>query len=126
MRVLVGSIADWEALFVEALRTLKPGGWLESHEGFVGIESDDGSVTPTSASGQWPMIFIKFGDTIGRSFSVVPDGVQRKAMEAAGFVDIEEFDFKVSGARPIPPAMITHDLHDPTRSPSGTGPRTRN
>ena len=107
MRVLVGSIADWEALFSEAFRTLKPGGWVESHEGFVGIDSDDGSVTPTSALGQWPMIFTKFGETIGRSFSVVPDGVQRKAMEAAGFVDIKEFDFKVSGAPPnTPPAVI--------------------
>ena len=95
MRLLVGSIADWEALFVEAFRTLKPGGWVESNEGFVGLESDDGSIAPTSALGQWPMIFADFGDTIGHSFSVVPDGMQRKAMEAAGFVDIEEFDFKV-------------------------------
>lgn len=104
MRVLVGSIADWEALFTEAFRTLKPGGWVESHEGSVGVMSDDGSVALTSALGQWPMIFTKFGETTGRSFGVVPDGVQRKAMEAAGFVDIKEFDFKVFRVRPGPPS----------------------
>lgn len=42
---------------------------------------------------------INFGESIGRSFTIVADNVQRKAMEGAGFVDIEEVDFKVGGAR---------------------------
>lgn len=129
MRVLVGSIPDWEALFVEAFRALRPGGWVESHEGSVGVLSDDGSVTPTSALGQWPMIFTSFGDSIGRSFSIVPDGVQRKAMEAAGFVDIQEFDFKVRVARPDIPSLthivMTRGLHVLNRYRSAAGQRTR-
>ena len=48
--------------------------------------------------GQWGKFFIKGGEKSGRSFMVVADGLQRKAMEAAGFVDIQEFDFKVSFA----------------------------
>lgn len=95
MRLLVGSISDWDALFAEAYRTLKPGGWIESYEGSPTVESEDGSITETSAMGQWGPIFVHFGETIGRSFTVVADGTQRKAMEAAGFIDIQEEELKV-------------------------------
>ena len=57
--------------------------------------SDDESVPETSALGQWGKIFIKFGESIGRSFTIVGDNVQSKAMEAAGFVDVQEANFKV-------------------------------
>lgn len=95
MRLLIGSIPDWYALFAEAYKTLKPGGWIESYEGRMTVESDDGTVTETSAMSQWGRIFIHFGETIGRSFTIVEDEVQRKAMQAAGFVDIREEEYKV-------------------------------
>lgn len=95
MRWLVGSISDWDALYEQAFRALRPGGWIESYEGFAGVESDDGSVTADSPIGQWGRIFINFGESIGRSFTIVEDEVQRKGMRAAGFVDIEDADLKV-------------------------------
>lgn len=95
MRWLVGSISDWDALYAEAYRALRPGGWLESYEGFGCIESDDDSVPTTSAIGQWGAIFNNFGASIGRTFTIVDDEVQPKGMAAAGFVDIKEVDFKV-------------------------------
>ena len=39
-------------------------------------------------------LFAAGGKLLGRSFSIVEDGVQRRAMEAAGFVDIKEQNFK--------------------------------
>src|SRR5699024_9655704 len=90
---------DWDDLYAQAYRALKPGGWLESYEGAANTESDDGSVVDTSAISQWGRIFINFGESIGRSFTIVADNVQPKAMEGAGFVDIKEVDFKVGGAR---------------------------
>jgi len=95
MRWLLGSIVDWTALFKQAYLTLKPGGWLESFETSSQYDSDDGSVTETSALGQWGKIFEQGGKVFGRSFTVVDDGIQRKAMEESGFVDIQEFVFKV-------------------------------
>ncbi|KAH7121481.1 S-adenosyl-L-methionine-dependent methyltransferase [Dactylonectria macrodidyma] len=95
IRFLVGSVIDWPALFQQAYRCLKPGGYIESYEGGPNIGSDDGSVTKTSAMGQWGEIFCEGGRRIGRSFSIVEDEEQRKGIEAAGFVDIEEKDFKV-------------------------------
>ncbi|KAK1753953.1 S-adenosyl-L-methionine-dependent methyltransferase [Echria macrotheca] len=90
MRWLVGSIDDWNALFRRAFSCLRPGGWLESYEMSTMWESDDGSVTEKSALGQWGRIFVEGGRKFGRTFTVVYDELQRKAMNAAGFVEIHE------------------------------------
>ncbi|KAF5025563.1 hypothetical protein F66182_2371 [Fusarium sp. NRRL 66182] len=50
MRWLIGSIADWTALFKEAYKSLKPGGYVESYEPSSCTESDDG----TNPVGGWP------------------------------------------------------------------------
>ncbi|ROW04553.1 hypothetical protein VMCG_05035 [Cytospora schulzeri] len=94
MRYLVGSVIDWTALFKEAYAALKPGAWLESFEGSPHMISDDGTVSDKSAISQWGKFFEEGGKTLGRSFMVVDEGVQRKAMEEAGFVDIQEWDCK--------------------------------
>lgn len=91
---MVGSITDWHALFAQAYAACKPGGYLESYEGSATLESDD--QTAGESQKQWGTFFIEGGRKIGRSFTVLDDGTQRAAMEAAGFVDIEQWDFKVS------------------------------
>ncbi|KAF5669441.1 methyltransferase [Fusarium heterosporum] len=94
-RWLVGSIVDWEQLFKQAYACLKPGGYIESHEALSRMDCDDGSIIEKSAMNQWGKFFIEGGKKIGRSFTIVEDGVQRSAMEKAGFVNLEEKDFKV-------------------------------
>lgn len=96
MRWLVGSIADWPALLKEAYRCLKPGGYFESSEPSSRLESDDGTVADDSAMIQCGHFFVEGGKTIGRSFTVFEEETQRKSMEEAGFVDIQEKIFKVS------------------------------
>jgi hypothetical protein len=49
----------------------------------------------TATVGQWGKIFIDGGKKAGRSFTVIQDETQRKAMKAAGFVDIQEFNIKM-------------------------------
>lgn len=102
MRWLMGSIPDWDALFGEAYKTLKPGGWLESYEASPIVESDHAEVPDGSALGQWSKFFVEGGKKIGRPFTVVKDGTQKKSLEAAGFVDIQEFHVKVS-----PPSTLS-------------------
>ncbi|RGP69230.1 mrna 3 -end-processing yth1 [Fusarium longipes] len=94
IRWLVGSITDWTALFKEAYKSLKPGGWIESYEPSSTFESDNNTVLPGSAMNQWQKFFVEGGRKIGRPFTVFEDGIQRKAMQEAGFVDIEEKVFK--------------------------------
>ncbi|KAK4064739.1 uncharacterized protein Triagg1_8926 [Trichoderma aggressivum f. europaeum] len=95
MRWLLGSIQDWDALLQQAYRVLRPGGYIESLETSAIMTSDDGTVTETCPMGQWGKFFISGGKKIGRSFTVVEDETQRKSIEAAGFVDIQEFNFKM-------------------------------
>lgn len=94
MRWLVGSVADWTALMRDAFRCLKPGAYIESHEGSPNLTSDDGTVTETSAVAQWGKLFRSGGDKIGRPFTLIEDGVVRRAMEEAGFVDVSVRNYK--------------------------------
>ena len=95
MRYLLGSVADWDALYGEVYKALRPGGWFEHYESSPYIESDDGTITDKTALGQWGHIFVEGGKKMGRTFTVVPDGLQKSGMEKAGFVDVQTWDFKV-------------------------------
>ncbi len=95
IRYLQGCILDWPAFFSEAFRVLKPGGWLESYEASPKVASDDDTMPPNSAIAQWGPLFINGGKALGRSFTIVDDGIQKKVMEEAGFVDVQEKMIKV-------------------------------
>ncbi|KAJ4423997.1 hypothetical protein N0V82_001244 [Gnomoniopsis sp. IMI 355080] len=94
LRYLVGSIVDWTALFKEAYAATKPGGWVETVEGSPHMVSDDGTVGEKTAISQWGRFFEEGGRVMGRTFMVIDEGIQRKAMEEAGFVDIHEWEFQ--------------------------------
>ena len=87
---------DWHALFKEAFRCTKPGGYFETYEASPHVYSDDDTLPENSATAQWGPLFINGGKAIGRSFTVVDDDIQRKAMKNAGFIDIQEKKIKVS------------------------------
>jgi ubiquinone/menaquinone biosynthesis C-methylase UbiE len=95
MRCLFGSIVDWSALYKEAFRCCKPGGYFEDYENSISMQSSDGSVTPGSPMDQWTKVFWAGGDKFGRTFRVFEDDIQKKCMEEAGFVDVVVFDIKV-------------------------------
>lgn len=96
MRCLFGSIVDWSALYRDAFRCCKPGGWFEDFENSINMQSDDGSVPPGSPMDQWREVFWAGGEKFGRTFRVVEDDIQKKCMEDAGFVDITVREIKVS------------------------------
>ncbi|KAK1777731.1 S-adenosyl-L-methionine-dependent methyltransferase [Copromyces sp. CBS 386.78] len=89
MRMLFGVVADWEALFRQAYRVCKPGGYTESLNSNSSFTSDDGSVKDDSAMAQWGRVWNAAGKKMGRPFEVYDLDLQRKGMEAAGFVDIQ-------------------------------------
>ncbi|KAM0217625.1 hypothetical protein ACHAQI_001674 [Fusarium lateritium] len=106
IRWLIGSIPDWNQFFKEAYKTCKPGGWVESFEPSAIITSDDDTVKEDSALGQWGKLFIEGAKKFGMSFTVYEEELQKKAMEAAGFVDIQTHDFKTPiGNWPKDPEM---------------------
>ncbi|KAM5364364.1 hypothetical protein ACJZ2D_011561 [Fusarium nematophilum] len=101
MRYLYGSIGDWSRLFKEAYRACKPGGWVESFEASPRMESDDGTVTETSAIHEWGKFFIEGGKRLGRPFTIIDEDIQQNCMKEAGFVDIQTWDFKAKVQAPI-------------------------
>ncbi|KAH7176939.1 S-adenosyl-L-methionine-dependent methyltransferase [Dactylonectria macrodidyma] len=95
MRYLFGAIADWNALFEQAFRTCKPGGYIQSCEIDPAFQCEDGTVDSDVAIQTLNKLVQEGGAKMGRSFSVVEDGLQLEAARAAGFVDIEQVDYKV-------------------------------
>ena len=95
MRYMYGSISDWNALFREAYKACKPGGWCESFEASPRMESDDGTVTEDCAINEWGKFFIEGGRKLNRTFEIIDKDLQQKGMEEAGFVDIKTWDHKV-------------------------------
>lgn len=85
--MLAGVVEDWYALFHNAFRVCKPGGYVESCGSGMTWLSDDG--TATEAMDQWGKVFREGGRKLGRTFTVYEEDLQHKGMEAAGFVDIE-------------------------------------
>ncbi|KAI1088651.1 S-adenosyl-L-methionine-dependent methyltransferase [Rostrohypoxylon terebratum] len=94
MRWLTGSIPDWNALYGEIFRALKPGGYFEHKESACLLVSDDNTVREGSAIDQWGKVFTEAGRKFGRTFSVVEDGLQVKAMKEAGFDIVLEENMK--------------------------------
>ncbi|MBE3046645.1 class I SAM-dependent methyltransferase [Candidatus Bathyarchaeota archaeon] len=95
VRYMSGCIQDWPALFRDAYRCTKPGGYIESFDSKAVWESDDGTVTEKSALSQWGKLFYEAGKVIGRTFDIITDDIQREGMEAAGFVVVGQEEIKV-------------------------------
>lgn len=71
--------------------------------------------------GQFGKIFVEGGKKMGRSMTVLEDGIQRKALEETGFEAIEEANFKVcSDATAGQPKALTL-----CRPPPDPGQRTQ-
>jgi hypothetical protein len=83
IRGLVGCIRDWENLYGECLRCLKPGGWLEQQEFALPIASEDGSLPDGCVWHDWGDIFRDAGRKMGQTFEVTNDW--EDWMKKAGF-----------------------------------------
>ena len=95
VRYMLGSIQNWPRLFRQAYAALRPGGYVESHETEPNFLSDDNTVHPDSAMSTWTTLFADGSARLGRPFMVISKDLQRRAIEAAGFVDIQITDQKV-------------------------------
>jgi len=95
MRLLSGAIADWAALFRQAYRCCKPGGWVQSGDVDAIFESDDGTLDANPVLVKWNEMYREASRKISRSFTVVSDDLQSKGIEEAGFADITVVNLKV-------------------------------
>ena len=100
IRWLSGSVKDWTAVYKEAYRCLKPGGWIEHADSSGDIFSEDNSVTEDSAMSQWGKIWQEAGKRGGNPVDLIPANLQENGMKEAGFVNITKKELPVSYANP--------------------------
>lgn len=95
VRYLLGSIADWGALYKEAYRCLKPGGWFEHNEFSINCLCEDGPVPPVYRT--WNSFFQEAGAKTGRTFQPELGGKNLAWFRDAGFPADRTFrkDYKV-------------------------------
>ncbi|KAI1658748.1 S-adenosyl-L-methionine-dependent methyltransferase [Daldinia decipiens] len=96
LRYLFGAIPDWNEFIRQAYRVTRPGGWVQSCETEVIIQCDDGSIPPDSTFKTfWNKIYDEIGGILGTSFKPITHNFQESAFRAAGFRDIEVYDYKL-------------------------------
>ncbi|QKX57065.1 uncharacterized protein TRUGW13939_04173 [Talaromyces rugulosus] len=91
VRGLYGCVADWGKFYEQALRHLKPGGYIEQVEQSVVPKSDDGSTDGTIFEA-WGKVSLEAGDAFGKTLRIVDEAKDK--MIAAGFTNVVEHRFK--------------------------------
>lgn len=93
-RLMLGSLADWGAVYREAYRVLKPSGWIEHCDYEIAVPAvGHSSLPPDSPFHQWGDIFRRAGDKTGRTFETTKQAPG--LLQDAGFKDIQEKRLKL-------------------------------
>jgi len=95
LRALYGCVPDWEALYAQAFRHVKPGGWFEHVERECRLQSDYTPIPTDHVFNKWADLFYTGGEKTGRSFAIAEGHQMKDLMEKVGFVDVHERKFKM-------------------------------
>ncbi|OWP05388.1 methyltransferase [Marssonina coronariae] len=93
IRGLFGSIQDWPALYAQALRHLKPGGYIEHIEGAADVRCDDGTLPDDSPLRTFCRLFAEASEITGQDFRI--SDVMAQKIAESGFVNVVERVYKV-------------------------------
>ncbi|KAL8705594.1 MAG: hypothetical protein Q9201_001281 [Fulgogasparrea decipioides] len=93
-RIMLGSLRDWPTFFTQALKHLRPGGYVECHELDVSAQTDDNSLPADSAITAWCHNQEEAAQKVGMSLRITGDKLKTQ-MQEAGFVDVVVKEFKM-------------------------------
>ncbi|KAF4435881.1 hypothetical protein F53441_13389 [Fusarium austroafricanum] len=83
VRYMHGAIDDWQKLYRQIFRALKPGGWFQQIEPNIHLKCENpNSVAENETLKQWAQLFYDAGDKIGRTFRISGDLIKDSACEA--------------------------------------------
>jgi len=92
-RGMAGSIKDWDKLYSEILRNLKPGAYLEMQEYETWIRSDDATLNNCPNVQMWQQKVDEASIMFGKRLNVA--GEQKEKMVNAGFEDVTDVIHKL-------------------------------
>lgn len=92
---MMGSIKNWERLYAQVYRCLKPGGWFEHCDYDPALYSDDGTILPGSCLDEWGNLFFEAGERTGQTFRVITDHRNVGWMKDCGFENVMEQRLKL-------------------------------
>jgi SAM-dependent methyltransferase len=95
-RAMGGSIKDWDVLYREIYKHLKPGGYVEIQEYETWIQQNDETKETPQYLMKWQAGVNEAASKFGKPMFVARD--HKKNMIAAGFVDVEDIAHKVISA----------------------------
>ncbi|KAI8712406.1 hypothetical protein NCS52_01338700 [Fusarium sp. LHS14.1] len=89
IRYLQGSIGDWDKLYGQVYKALKPGGWFQHIEPDLQMLSQNSDVVVDDKHifSRWAQVFNEVGQKMGRTFDFT-DRKQEKMAKAGGFSSI--------------------------------------
>ncbi|EXM21537.1 hypothetical protein ACKLNR_015266 [Fusarium oxysporum f. sp. zingiberi] len=88
VRYMHGAFDNWQKLYHQMFKALKPGGWFQHIEPNIHLKCENpNSVAENETFKQWAQLFYDAGDKIGRTFKVT-DGIMQDSAREAGFEDI--------------------------------------
>ncbi|KAK4643962.1 hypothetical protein QC761_300560 [Podospora bellae-mahoneyi] len=103
-RYMIGCFKDWPAVYREAYRCLKPGGWIEHLDCTADVLSDDGSLPKDTVFVEWKKVFKEAGEKMGQTFEVVDNDNYVGWLKEAGFKDVKNTIIKTPvGSWPADP-----------------------
>lgn len=92
-RELLMSIRNWDGLFRQVLKHLRPGGWFEIGGSYPRPVSDDGTLAPDASLVEMSELFFRMGEKMGTPMDAPLRW--RAQLERAGFVDVKETVFVI-------------------------------
>lgn len=97
IRGLYGSIGSWEELYRQTYDALRPGGWIENTEVSILVQSDAQAVKTNTDHifWRWAKVLWEGADRMGKTLRIVDGGKMSKLIGDAGFVEVEETQYKV-------------------------------
>lgn len=100
-RAMGGSISDWDQLYGEIYKHLKPGGWVEIQEYETWLQSEDGTDSLAPSMKEWQKVINEASKGFGKNMLVAVE--HKESMIRAGFVDVVDFLAKVLRTSPFEP-----------------------
>jgi hypothetical protein len=96
-REILGTVPDWVHFYKKAISALEPGGWMDSTEPGIFMESIHKPLEKDHPFVMWPAFFTEIGEKSGITFDVGPK--LKGWIEEAGFINVTEKVVRVAVGR---------------------------